>query len=322
MIDSDADWWSAFAPQLRIVVAVLEEQHITRAARRLGIPQPTVSAVMRRVGEAVGTPLVQQSGRGLIVTSAGHALLPSARGALASLHRARLDVAHALDPDRGRVNLGFLQSRGLQEVPFLIEAFNAKYPDISFGLQQGSDNEIIALMHKQVIDVALVAPLPDDTCLEGVVLDVEQLYLVVPDTHRLAPRSSVRMEELSTEGFVALTTSFGLRQVFESLCAEANFRPTIAFEGQEIAILRGFTRAGLGIAVLPRASQPVPGIVEVPICSRKAYREVGAVWLKGRRLAPAAQRFVELLGTLGSHGLNESRIGDPAIDRPMITGTG
>jgi LysR family transcriptional activator of glutamate synthase operon len=50
VIDSDSDWFALMAPQLAIVVAVLEEEHVTRAAERLGVPQPTVSATMRRLG--------------------------------------------------------------------------------------------------------------------------------------------------------------------------------------------------------------------------------------------------------------------------------
>jgi LysR family transcriptional regulator, transcription activator of glutamate synthase operon len=297
--DSDAEWLSALAPQLRVVVAVLEEEHISRAARRLGVPQPTVSTAIRRINDALGTPIVQPSGRGIIVTAAGHALLPSARRALASLHNSRLDVLNAIGPEHGQVNLGFLPSRGASDVPLLIDAFSSAYPNAKFRLSQGPCEEIIAQLYDLEIDVAILAPLPEDDHLAGIVLDQEKLYLVAPCSHRLAGNQSVKMQDIADEPFVALTRSFGLRRVFDSLCAEAGFQPIVNFEGQDIEILRAFARTALGIAILPRAARPFPGVVEITIDEPKAHREVGAVWLKGRRLAPAAQKFLEFLDTSG-----------------------
>ena len=63
MFDPDIEWLRLISPELAIAVAVLEEQHVRRAAERLGVPQPTVSAVMHRLADAIGAPLVQARGR-------------------------------------------------------------------------------------------------------------------------------------------------------------------------------------------------------------------------------------------------------------------
>lgn len=105
------------APNLAIVVAVLEEEHLTRAAQRLGIPQPTVSHAMRRINDAIGSPLVHRVGRGIVVTPAGRAFLSAAREALMALRAARLELADVIDPDRGQVSLGFLHTLGVRDVP-------------------------------------------------------------------------------------------------------------------------------------------------------------------------------------------------------------
>src|ERR1700733_9630657 len=110
------------APQLAIVVAVLEEEHVTRAAERLGVPQPTVSATMRRLGDVIGTPLVQPWGRGIVATAAGRALLPAAREALMTLRAARHELQDVIDPDKGLVALGFLHTLGVRDVPRLLDA--------------------------------------------------------------------------------------------------------------------------------------------------------------------------------------------------------
>jgi DNA-binding transcriptional LysR family regulator len=137
VFDPDIEWLRVISPELVIAVAVLEEQHVRRAAERLGVPQPTVSAVMHRLAHAIGAPLVAPRGRGIIATDAGRAFLPAAQQALVNLRAAGQDLQEVIDPDRGRIALGFMHSRGPRDVPRLLDAFLAAYPDISFTLKQG-----------------------------------------------------------------------------------------------------------------------------------------------------------------------------------------
>jgi LysR family transcriptional activator of glutamate synthase operon len=135
VFDPDIEWSRVISPELAIAVAVLEEQHVRRAAERLGVPQPTVSAVMHRLADAIGAPLVAPCGRGIAATATGRAFLPAAQQALVNLGAAGQDLQQVIDPDRGRVALGFGHSRGPRDVPLLLDAFLAAYPDISFTLR-------------------------------------------------------------------------------------------------------------------------------------------------------------------------------------------
>ncbi len=243
------------SPELVIAVAVLEEQHVRRAAERLGVPQPTVSAVMHRLADAIGAPLVAPCGRGIAATAAGRAFLPAAQQALVNLSAAGQDLQEVIDPDRGRVALGFGHSRGPRDVPRLLDAFLAAYPDISFTLRQGGGHAVLDQLRTGELDVVIVASAPPaDDRLETLVLAEEQLCLTVAADHRLANRVSVDLRQAAAETFVGLTPQHGLRRVFDSLCEQAGFAPPLAFEGEEHETLRGLVKAGLGIAVLPRAT--------------------------------------------------------------------
>ena len=301
MFDPDIEWLRVISPELAIAVAVLEEQHARRAAERLDVPQPTVSAVMHRLADAIGTPLVQLRGRGIVATAAGRAFLPAAQQALSNLSVAGQDLREVIDPDRGRVALGFGHSRGPRDVPRLLDAFLAAYPDISFTLKQGGAPAIIDQLRAGALDVVLVAAIPPvDDRLETLVLGEERLCLIVASDHRLANRASVGLRQAAAETFVGLTPQNGLRQQFDSLCERAGFVPQLAFEGEEHETLRGLVRAGLGVAVLPRAPHHDPALVEIPLRDPEASRQVAAVWQKDRRLAPAARRFITFLTTSGA----------------------
>lgn len=308
MIDSDIDWLTLLAPNLAIAVAVLEEEHLTRAANRLGIPQPTVSHTMRRMNDAIGAPLVQRIGRGIVPTTAGRAFLPAAREALATLRAARHELADVIDPDRGQVALGFLHTLGVRDIPRLLDAFLAAHPDVRFTLTQGPAAEILDRMRAGEIDIVITAPIPhNDDTLEAVVLRDEQLFLAVPAWHRLAQHSVVDLRQAAHERFIALTPGHGLKQVFDEMCAAAGFEPEMAFLGEDVATLRGLVGTGLGVAVVPGSSTPDEGIVYLPIRHPEAHRLVGAVWPANRLLAPPSRRFTEFLNQSGRQVLNEER---------------
>src|SRR6202051_3475112 len=137
VFDPDIEWSRVISPELAIAVSVLQEPHVRRAAERLGVPQPTVSAVMHRLADAIGAPLVQPRGRGIASTEAGRAFLPAAQHALGNPRAAGPELHEVIEPDVDRVALGFGHSRGLRDVPRLLDAFLAAYPDISFALKQG-----------------------------------------------------------------------------------------------------------------------------------------------------------------------------------------
>lgn len=167
-----------------------------------------------------------------MATAAGRASLAGGREALISLRAARQELQDVIDPDRGRVALGFLHSRGLRDVPALLDAFLAAYPEVSFTLRQGPAADLIDQMRSGLLDVVIVAPLPtQDDQLESVVLDDEPLYLTVASDHRLAKRRSVELRQAAGEYFIALTPGHGLRQTFDQMCRQAGFEPALAFEG-------------------------------------------------------------------------------------------
>jgi DNA-binding transcriptional LysR family regulator len=67
---------------LRYFQAIARHQHLTRAARELGVTQPALSAMLKKLEKHVGTPLVHRSGRGVALTEPGKAFLAHAEEAI------------------------------------------------------------------------------------------------------------------------------------------------------------------------------------------------------------------------------------------------
>ena len=281
----------SLAPKLAVLRALAQEEHVTKVAEFVGLPQPTVSRWLAAIGDELGAPIVERVGRGVRLTRAGQLLAAAAERSMAVLDAGWRQASEEVDPERGQVVLGFLHMLGRSVVPELVRGFREAHPHVRFRLVQNSRQLIVDQLTRGEIDLALVAPPADDPGFQFVALHDQELVLVVPSAHRLASRSEVRLAELADEEFVVLEHGYGLRQITDDLCAAAGFTPTVTFEGQEIETLRGLVAAGLGVAVLTRAElAPTPGVVELPVIPR-ASRTFGLSWRADHPLPPAVAAF-------------------------------
>ena len=82
-----------------------------------------------------------------------------------------------------------------------------------------------------------------------------------------------------------------LRIIFDKVCADASFLPKIAFEGMDIATLRGLIGAGLGIGLFPPAPARLAGVVEIKLSPARPIRPLGIGWVDHRYLPASAIEF-------------------------------
>jgi DNA-binding transcriptional LysR family regulator len=294
---SDETLVQSLAPKLALLRAVAQEGNLTRAAARLGVPQPTASRWLAGLSEELGTPVVVRDGRGIRLSRAGVFLADAADRALSVLAAGVRQAIEEVDPEHGQVVLAFLHTLGELRVPELLRAFRREHPHIRFTLVQGAHEELLEHVRTGRADLAFTAPLPDSPEFDGVNLDEQQLVVTVPVDHRLAGRVRVRMAELAEEAFVGMKLGFGLRRITDDLARTAGFIPVLAFEGEEVDTLRGLVAAGLGVAILPTAEPGAPpGTVEIPL-RPKATRRICLVWAVDRPLAPAVLTFREFVRT-------------------------
>lgn len=286
-----ADLATALAPRLALLRAIAEEGHLTRAAARLGIPQPTASRWLATLTEQAGAPVVLRDGRGIRLSRIGEYLAEAASQALTVLENGCRRVVEQADPERGQVVLGFLHTMGESRVPALLRAFRADHPHVRFTLRQGAHEDTVDWVRTGQADVALTSPLPDDPALATVRVAEQELVLTIPTGHRLANRRSARLSDLADEPFVGLKLGYGLRRITDELCAAAGFTPELAFQGEECDTLRGLVAAGLGVAILPAAEHDSAGGTVDLSLAPVSKRQIGLVWSAEHALTPAARVF-------------------------------
>ncbi|RZT87370.1 DNA-binding transcriptional LysR family regulator [Pseudonocardia sediminis] len=281
------------APRMTQFVAVARTEHMTRAAERIGVPQPTLSRAMARLEADLGVALFTRTGRTLRLTPAGRTLLRRAEAALAELSAAADELAGDADRTHGRATLGFLSTLGTEAVPRLLRGFRDAHPGIRIGLLQGRHEMLLDRVREGGADLVLTSPLPDEPGLTAVALAEEELRLAVPSGHRLDRRAGtpdVDLAEAADEPFIGFAPGYGLRGTVDAWCRQAGFGPRIAFEGGDAATLRGLVGAGLGVALLPLAPD-VPGVVQLPVRTPRTVRTLGMVHPRDDRPTPPVREL-------------------------------
>lgn len=281
--------------ELRWFAALAERQHMTAVARDLHISQPALSRAIGRLELQVGVPLFDRRGRVLALNHHGRRYLAHVRRALEELDAGAAAVADVADAEHGELRLWFLHTLGSWLVPALVGAYREEHPAVRFRLAQRGTAALLAGFDEGEADLVMMGPRPAGRRLAWHRLATEPLLIAVPPRHRLAGRRSVRLEEVAGEPFVALQPGNALRALTDDLCRRAGFEPKIAFEGDEVATLRGLVAAGLGVALVPpqrvAAEEVTTATPHLRVRDAGAERELGMVWDPERLETPVVAAF-------------------------------
>jgi LysR family transcriptional regulator, transcription activator of glutamate synthase operon len=285
--------------ELRWFTVLCDTGNVGHAAAELGLSQPGLSRALARLEDELGVPLFDRKGRVLALNRYGEAFLTHARRTLVEVEAGKRAVTELASPDSGTVAMAFLHTVGTWLVPRLLLSFRAEYPGVRFHLIQGGSASNMSALDRGEVDLVITAPRPDGPHLAWRPLRREKLYLAVPVGHRFAGRQRVRLAEAAGETFVANKPGTGLRESTEELWHESRISPKVAFEGDDVATLRGMIAVGLGVAVLPRARTYDGGVDDsgdawlryIPLAGTGASRMLGLVWRDDRWSSPAVTAF-------------------------------
>jgi DNA-binding transcriptional LysR family regulator len=278
--------------QLKYFRAVAEQEHVTKAAKKLFVSQSAVSRAVTQLEEELGVALFHRQGRAVILSRQGKTFLEFVTRAQGILEAGMRQLREESGKEIGIVALGFLHSLGLQMIPRLVQEFRKVHPSVQFVLVQRPANELIRHLFEGGIDLCFSVPgLFDEKDVQWSHLFDEELVVTVPRNHRLASRRTVRFGELGKESFVTLVPGNTLRVILEEACAKASFAPQIAFESTDISMLRGMIAAGLGIGLLPIAPPGAVDIIEIRLARDRPVRRLGIGSVKNRPLPPCAEEF-------------------------------
>jgi len=293
--------------QIRRFVAVAEELHFGRAARRLGLSQPPLSMEIRALEREVGAALFTRTQRKVELTTAGATLLGEARRLLAQAEMAVTQTRRAARGEVGRLAIGFVSTADYSLLPPLIRRFRARQPDIALTLTEATGDRQLALLAAGELDLGLMIGAVAHGDLASRPVYREALIVALPIAHRLARRRAtglarrhapVEAAALADDGLILFPRPLAptLHDRVIGVCQQAGFTPRIAQEAVQMQTILGLVAAGLGIALVPAcmANLRRAGVVYARLRRPGAAIETCAVWRRDEASPVLAALLAEL----------------------------
>jgi len=280
--------------QLEYFVAVTEEANFTRAAARLHVAQPGVSAQIRQLEAELGQALLDRSARTVRLTAAGSAALPYARAALAAVANVRLVIDELAGLIRGHVAVGMVTSVSF-DLPKLLAEFHQDHPAVEITLSEDNSDVLLEGLRAGRLDVALIgssASHPGGIATQ--VIADQSLVAAVAHSHPLAAQTSITVAVLADQALISLPIGTGLRSRLDNACATAGVKPRIAFEASDPRILAQLAARGLGVAVLPESVTDIrSGKLHPLAITRPSIRgRIELAWRAEGPTSPAATALI------------------------------
>lgn len=227
--------WLGSGVELRHLVsflAIADELHFGRAAARLHVAQPSLSAHLQRLERDVGVRLVSRNSHEVRLTPAGAAFLPLARDVVGRLERAA-ETARAVGAGRvGTVRVGYNFPAGQRVLPDLLATLGRRYPAVDVDMVELRTGPQLAALADGRLDVAMVYGRPAGTDLSSRLLLRVPLVAVVGAGHRWAGRERVPFGELATEPCVLFrrAQSSAMYDAIQSAARTSGIRLTVTEE--------------------------------------------------------------------------------------------
>jgi len=264
--------------QLEYFVAVAEEGQFTRAAERLHVAQPSISAQVRRLEQVLDTPLFHRGGGPVTLTDAGKELLPLARRVLSDLAEINRGVTEVEGLRRGHVAIGATPSLGATLLPAVLARFHHQHPGVSLTVTERDSRHLLEGLESGMLDLALTIMPLRQPMLECLVLAIEELVVVTAIDHVLADRHGIEIADLRDVPMVMFREGYDLRSATLAAFERAGFAPSVALEGVEMNSALSMVAAGLGAAIVPSIAATGRSDLRVlRLHSPRFEREVGLV---------------------------------------------
>lgn len=237
----EAFWWIA------------KTGSFNRAAERLYLTQPSVTARIQALEKELGQSLFERKPRGVRLTDAGRVLLPHAERVLQDIRKARQAVNDLGAATGGTLMVGSSLTTSTYTLPEVLAKFKQAYPAVEVAVRTGRSQQIQQLVLEDSVALGFVhSPVTSHAEIEAVPLYAEPILLVMHPGHPLASRLEVLPEQLANEPFITSDRASGYWSQVEQFWASAGIAQRVTMELDSIEATKRMVMYGLGLAMLPQ----------------------------------------------------------------------
>jgi DNA-binding transcriptional LysR family regulator len=235
--------------QLQALVQVARHQSVSRAAEAMHVTQPAVSLHLKLLEEAAGTPLTRKLGRNIQMTSAGELLVGYAERILKLWEEAGDEIAAFKGVTSGTLRIGAVMTAE-HLLPAMLVRFTTGRPHVRIRLQVGSRPEVIGMLGRDEIDLAIMGTPPREIPTSASRFARHPMAFFAAPGHPLAAARSVSLTELGDHNLLVRERGSGTRAAVEKLYRDAGAPLSIGSDLSSNEAIKQMTAAGLGVGFL------------------------------------------------------------------------
>jgi len=260
--------------QIRYFLAITKTGNFTKAAERLFISQPSLSAGIKKLEQELGVLLFERGGRKVLLTSEGRFFLEKANNILSEYQSA----IHELKgfKERPILKLGTLHTMHGSNLARLIGDLRKERPTLSIKLYNGHLEELDDWLENGKIDIAITSLDRNPDSKTSQVLFQQPLHLAVPSDHALAQRSSIPIITLDGQPYIE-RTHCEIWRAYPHLFESVGVKPETVYWANNEEWVISLVQVGLGVSLMP-VWQEIGDIVFLPISDLNITRVVGLIW--------------------------------------------
>ncbi|MFD5600836.1 LysR family transcriptional regulator [Leucobacter sp. NPDC058333] len=289
--------------QLRAFVCSVDGGSFTAAAEALGVSQPTVSALIRKLEEHHQLPLFIRAGRSLTLTAAGTELLSWARQIVDTADRADEALVELRGLQRGSISLGVLRNANFYFLPDLVEQFHRDRPNVQLRLFGQNSFEVVSGVREGRLEAGIVVlPVPDDELEVFPLIRDEVLWASADPAHVDAPMT---IERIAEHPVVLYDASYSwndpTRRQLSERAQERGRRIETLVEVEYLEGALELVSRGIGDTMVSRAvtrgDNFPPGIFVTPF-ETPLYDTIAFIRRRNSVLSPALIELIDLISRL------------------------
>jgi DNA-binding transcriptional LysR family regulator len=296
--------------QLRYFVAVAEERHFGRAARKLSMTQPPLSQAIRALEETLGVELFARTKRTVELTPVGADLLPEVRKLLGQADALRPLAQSLARGETGALSLAFVSTADYGLLPQLLREFAVRHPRVRLNLAEATSDVQIEELAAGRIDAGLIIPpLPPRHAATLSYLPIMREPLVaalpassVANGKRGEPpdwiETPISLAEVGQLPLVIFPRRLapGFYDIITACYGAAGLTPRIGQEAIQMQTIVSLVSAGMGAALVPQSLRHLrrTGVVYRPLAERTPLVETGLVW-RTADVSPVLAGFIDIV---------------------------
>lgn len=246
--------------QLTYFVAVAEELHFSRAALRVHVAQPALSAQIQSLEREIGVQLLIRNSKGAALTRAGATFYERAVRLLSDVDLSKEITRSVAGKTVTRIRIGTIYPATVGVLPAFLARIARKFPEIQLQVSSGSTDDIIRSLESGQLNIGFIRPVENLGSLRFFSLAHERYLLAMEKGNPLACRKEIGVEDLRDQRIISFSRQnlSYTERYFSELFAEYDLIRNIAYTCDDTFSLVSLVSAGLGVGFAPEWTADLP----------------------------------------------------------------